>query len=598
MALAFPASPTPGQQYTGPNGVVYEWDNALGAWVKVNSVQAATAGTTAATGAARIPSGPAAARPTSPANGFFRFNEDTDKLEVWNGLIWAEVASSNPITDTFVPQTTPLAGTPSAVIPSGNTANRQTNPLPLGGYTRFNTDTTLMEVFDGTIWTPVGAPPNAGLGLNLSGITPNQILKLSVPQQSTPPTPGTLAPEAISGSLYWDDVLSTLFIRYDNGGTPAWVQAAPAAGSIGVTSINVSGGTTGLSFSGGPVTTAGTLTLAGTLGIANGGTGATTGAGALAGLGMSVNASGGTTGLTFSGGPVTSSGTLTLGGTLAVANGGTGATTGAGALAGLGMSVNASGGTTGLTFSGGPVTSSGTLTMAGTLAVANGGTGGTTQPAAINNLLPSQATNAGKFLKTDGTNVSWDTGGAPAATLAEAAAGTINTKYSSPETAVPKTPSGMTGAALIPGGNDGARPAPVTGMLRYNSQSGTPVSMEYYDGSAWSKVGATQGAPAAWAQFNGIPAAPTIYGSSPNITSVVRNTSLGVPGVFVLNFTAVATSNYAIVCTVGSGGVPIAACAASNYVSIPSTTSCSLGTFDSQSGGNTDFSYNSIVLVA
>ncbi len=38
-------------------------------------------------------------------------------------------------------------------------------------------------------------------------------------------------------------------------------------------------------------------------------------------------------------------------------------------------SVDASGGTTGLTFSGGPITSSGTLTLAGTLALANGGTG-------------------------------------------------------------------------------------------------------------------------------------------------------------------------------------------------------------------------------
>lgn len=38
----------------------------------------------------------------------------------------------------------------------------------------------------------------------------------------------------------------------------------------------------------------------------------------------SVNASGGTTGLTFTGGPVTTAGTVTLGGTLAAANGGTG----------------------------------------------------------------------------------------------------------------------------------------------------------------------------------------------------------------------------------------------------------------------------------
>lgn len=47
-----------------------------------------------------------------------------------------------------------------------------------------------------------------------------------------------------------------------------------------VTSVDVSGGTTGLSFSGGPITSSGTITMAGTLGIGNGGTGATTAAGA------------------------------------------------------------------------------------------------------------------------------------------------------------------------------------------------------------------------------------------------------------------------------------------------------------------------------
>lgn len=49
-------------------------------------------------------------------------------------------------------------------------------------------------------------------------------------------------------------------------------------------------------------------------------------------------------------------------------------------------SVDASGGTTGLTFSGGPVTGSGTLSMAGTLALANGGTGATTASAARTNI--------------------------------------------------------------------------------------------------------------------------------------------------------------------------------------------------------------------
>lgn len=51
-----------------------------------------------------------------------------------------------------------------------------------------------------------------------------------------------------------------------------------------------------------------------------------------------------------------------------------------GTIAGAGTvtSVDASGGTTGLTFSGGPITSAGTLTIAGVLNVANGGTGAST----------------------------------------------------------------------------------------------------------------------------------------------------------------------------------------------------------------------------
>ena len=51
-------------------------------------------------------------------------------------------------------------------------------------------------------------------------------------------------------------------------------------GAGSVTSVGVSGGTTGLTTSGGPITGSGTITLAGTLAIASGGTGAGTKAGA------------------------------------------------------------------------------------------------------------------------------------------------------------------------------------------------------------------------------------------------------------------------------------------------------------------------------
>lgn len=73
--------------------------------------------------------------------------------------------------------------------------------------------------------------------------------------------------------------------------TTAFVKAQGYTTNTGtVTSVAVSGGTTGLSTSGGPVTTSGTITLAGTLAVANGGTGGTTASAGRNGLGIYVQA--------------------------------------------------------------------------------------------------------------------------------------------------------------------------------------------------------------------------------------------------------------------------------------------------------------------
>jgi hypothetical protein len=77
-----------------------------------------------------------------------------------------------------------------------------------------------------------------------------------------------------TGSMLSYSAVGTAGQALISGGTgaPTWTTIA---GLGTVTSVDVSGGTTGLTASGGPVTTSGTITLAGTLAAANGGTGLT-----------------------------------------------------------------------------------------------------------------------------------------------------------------------------------------------------------------------------------------------------------------------------------------------------------------------------------
>lgn len=87
-----------------------------------------------------------------------------------------------------------------------------------------------------------------------------------------------------------------------------------------------------------------------------------------------------------------------------------------------------------------------TTHVTGILPVANGGTGSSTATGAINSLLPTQTSNAGKVLQTDGANVSWQTvtSGTSGVTSITAGSGLTGGTITSSGTIAMGTPSTLT----------------------------------------------------------------------------------------------------------------------------------------------------------
>ena len=144
------------------------------------------------------------------------------------------------------------------------------------GLPSWATDTTT-----GTV-TSVGLSAPAFLTVGSSPVTSSGTLALTFSGTAIPAVNGGTAQTTYTtGDLLYASGANTLSklaigtsaqVLTVTGGAPAW----GSAGAGTVTSVDMSGGTTGLTTSGGPVTSSGTITLAGTLAAVNGGTAQTT----------------------------------------------------------------------------------------------------------------------------------------------------------------------------------------------------------------------------------------------------------------------------------------------------------------------------------
>jgi hypothetical protein len=201
----------------------------------------------------------------------------------------------------------------------------------------------------------------------------------------------------------------------------------------------LSGTTLGSGVTGSSLTSVGTIatgTWNGTaIAVANGGTGSTSTSDARTALGLAIGTDvqaynstlAAVAGGTYTGDDsIATVGTVTAGtwnGTaIAVANGGTGSTSTSDARTALGLAIGTdvqAYNSTLAAVAGGTYTGDDSIATVGTvtagtwsateIALNKGGTGATTQAGAANAVLPAQASAAGQYLKSDGTNVSWAT---------------------------------------------------------------------------------------------------------------------------------------------------------------------------------------------
>jgi hypothetical protein len=227
-----------------------------------------------------------------------------------------------------------LSGTVLSATGNGGTVTNVT-VTPSDGITASvgtSTTTPAISLGLGAITPTSVASTGTVTGTNISGTTSgantgDQIIALTGPVTGTGTT--TFATTITNGAVTYDKIQSAAAIKrllgsdatgtsigeINLGANLAMVGntlSASAPGTGTVTSVNADGSTTGMSFTGGPITTSGTLTLGGTLALTNGGTGATSAATALTSLGAYPAAN--PSGFTSNAGTVTTTSVVTANG--------------------------------------------------------------------------------------------------------------------------------------------------------------------------------------------------------------------------------------------------------------------------------------------
>lgn len=212
---------------------------------------------------------------SSPVAGLMVYQTDaTAGFYYWNGSAWTQIGSGGGSgTVTSVATGIGLTGGP---ITSTGTISLATSGVTAGSYTRAS---ITVDTY-GRI-TVAGNGAAIDLTADITGVLP--VINGGTGSATASGARTNLGATTLGSNLFTITNPSAItFPRFNADNTVSALTAANfrtaiGAGTGSISSISGSGGTTGLTLNGGPITTSGTLTLGGVLAVTNGGTGTPTG---------------------------------------------------------------------------------------------------------------------------------------------------------------------------------------------------------------------------------------------------------------------------------------------------------------------------------